>query len=185
MCHRPGPLLLATESPPFDTVVNRKSVLCQQLTSSQDNSRSDSEPGSSLAVGPANGRKCSPSRRRLRARSGIFRAALLSEAGSCARQSPARFDDRASGRWRSAGGGRNARGRRYAGRRRTLLRSSEVWSSCLAPDPTDGASESRARTKALLRFGARMRFETGTERGSGTTMDADGQTKTARGGFFT
>ena len=68
------------------------------------------------------------------ARGRDIRAGLLSETGSCARQSPAWFDDHASGRRRSAGGGRNGRGWRYAGRRRTLLRPSGVWSSMLSTE---------------------------------------------------
>ena len=45
---------------------------------------------------------------------------------------------------------------------------------CLAPDPTDEAFESRMRAKALLRFGAWMRFEAGTGRGRRTSSETCG-----------
>ena len=90
------------------------------------------EGSSSLAVGSADGPGRSPCRRRLRARSGIFRAASWSGAESCARQSQVWFDDHASGRQRSASEGGNARRRRYAGGWKALLRPSEVWSSLLS-----------------------------------------------------
>jgi hypothetical protein len=115
-----------------DAEVNRKFVVCQQQTSKQDNRVAGQQAGSSLAVGPADGLRCSPSRRQPRARPGMFRAALLSEVGPCASQSLAWSNDHASGRRRGAGGSRKVTGQRRAGRRRTLLRLSEVWSYMLS-----------------------------------------------------
>jgi hypothetical protein len=124
-------------------LVYKKSALCQQVKSSMDNSLANRVTASSLAVGSADSWGRGPSRRWLRARPGIFRAAPRLEAEPCARQSPVWSDDHAQGRRRSAGGGGNARRWRYEEGGEPFFGRARCGAPCLAPDWDEEALESR------------------------------------------